>query len=191
MAMTLNAGEVGRQDMFSIFPENIVVVDAENSRVVPHSPEETEALARSILEYGQQQPAVVRKNRRQPCPACQRLWAWSAVTFIDSTLRPANPIKLQCKVLDLNAEEAFVRSIVENNERSSTTPIDDAHAQRRLREEFGWTDRGSASSTSGRSPTSANCGRPCNCPLQSRRKWPMAISQEFSHRPHARAREGP
>jgi ParB-like chromosome segregation protein Spo0J len=50
-------------------------------------------------------------------------------------------VKLQCKVVDCNPEEAFVRNIVENNERAATTPVDDAHNQRRLREEFGWTEQ--------------------------------------------------
>ena len=49
MAMKLNAGETGRQDLFSIFPENIVVIPGENGRKEPHSQEEIESLANSIL----------------------------------------------------------------------------------------------------------------------------------------------
>src|SRR5439155_16635218 len=60
---------------------------------------------------------------------------------INTALRPENPIKLQCKVVDCNPEEAFIRNIVENNERAETTPVDDAHNQRRLREEFGWSEQ--------------------------------------------------
>jgi ParB-like chromosome segregation protein Spo0J len=40
----------------------------------------------------------------------------------------------------INDEEAFRRNIVENRERKETTPIDDAYNQRRLRDDFGWTD---------------------------------------------------
>ena len=53
---------------------------------------------------------------------------------------PDNPMKLKCVVVTVNDEEAFRRNIVENKQRAETTPIDDAFNQRRLREEFGWTD---------------------------------------------------
>ena len=66
MAMKLNAGETGRQDLFSIFPENIVVNPGENGRKEPHSQEEIESLARSILEYTQLEPVVVRRIHKAP-----------------------------------------------------------------------------------------------------------------------------
>ena len=49
-------------------------------------------------------------------------------------------MKLKCCVSIMNDEEALRRSIMENRERSETTPMDDAYNQRRLREECGWTD---------------------------------------------------
>ena len=55
-------------------------------------------------------------------------------------MQPGDPVKLQCKVVDLNPEEAFVRNLAENIERAATTPIDDAHNQRRLREQYGWSE---------------------------------------------------
>jgi ParB family chromosome partitioning protein len=141
MAMQLNAGEIGRGDLFSILPENIVVNEADNGRAVPHSPEEIEALANSILTYGQQQPVVVRRIEDKKVALVSGYGRYKAVRHINSVLRPDSPVKLQCKVVDCNPEEAFVRNIVENNERAATTPVDDAHNQRRLREEFGWTDQ--------------------------------------------------
>jgi len=65
---------------------------------------------------------------------------YTAVKYINTVLQPAAPVKLQCKVMDLNPEEAFVRNLVENIERAATTPIDDAHNQRRLREQYGWSE---------------------------------------------------
>ncbi len=141
MAMQLNAGEIGRADLFSILPENIVVNEADNGRAVPHSPEEIEALATSILTYGQQQPVVVRRIEDKKVALVSGYGRYRAVGHINSILRPDLPVKLQCKVVDCNPEEAFIRNIVENNERAATTPVDDAHNQRRLREEFGWTDQ--------------------------------------------------
>ncbi|HEY7331254.1 MAG TPA: ParB/RepB/Spo0J family partition protein [Gemmataceae bacterium] len=141
MAMQLNAGEIGRADLFSILPENIVVNEAENGRAVPHSQEEIEALANSILTYGQQQPVVVRRIEDKKVALVSGYGRYKAVSHINRVLRLENPVKLQCKVVDCNPEEAFVRNIVENNERAATTPVDDAHNQRRLREEFGWTEQ--------------------------------------------------
>ena len=141
MAMQLNAGEIGRADLFSILPENIVLNEADNGRAVPHSQEEIEALANSILTYGQQQPVVVRRIEDKKVALVSGYGRYKAVGHINTVLRPDSPVKLQCKVVDCNPEEAFVRNIVENNERAATTPVDDAHNQRRLREEFGWTEQ--------------------------------------------------
>ncbi len=140
MSMKLNAGETGRQDLFWIFPENIVVVPSENGRREPHSQQEVEALARSILEYTQLEPVVVRRIEGHKVQLVAGYGRWAAVKYINAVLQPGNPVKLQCKVVDLNPEEAFVRNLVENIERAATTPIDDAHNQRRLREQYGWSE---------------------------------------------------
>lgn len=139
MVMKLNAGEVGRSDMFSFFPEHVLIVHAENSRIVPHTPEEITALAASISQYGQQQPAVVRRINDNKVQLVSGYGRHQAISLLNSQ-NPDKPIKLQCRVLDLNAEEAFVRSIVENNDRKGTNAVDDAHAQRRLRDDFGWSE---------------------------------------------------
>ena len=140
MAMHLNAGEIGRADLFLILPENIVVNKADNGRAIPHSQEEIEALAHSIIDHGQQQPVVVRRIEDKKVALVSGYGRYKAVRHINAVLRPDVPVKLQCKVVDCNPEEAFVRNIVENNERAATTPVDDAHNQRRLREEFGWPE---------------------------------------------------
>lgn len=140
MSMKLNAGEVGRQDMFSVFPEHIIVIPSENGRKVPHSQEEIESLARSIVTYGQQQPVVVRRVNDHKIQLVAGYGRHRAVQFINEELQPDSPVKVQCKVVDCSPEEAFVRNLVENIERAVTTPIDDAHNQRLLREQFGWTE---------------------------------------------------
>lgn len=138
MAMRLDAGEVGRSDLYAFFPEHIVVVHDENSRKVPHTSEEIEALAERIRQHGQQQPAVVRRIQGNKVQLVAGYGRCQAVAWLNERYSPV--IKLQCKVVDLNAEDAFVCSIVENSDRKNTTPIDDAHAQRRLREEFHWSE---------------------------------------------------
>ena len=140
MSMKLNAGEVGRQDMFSVFPEHIIVNPSENGRKVPHSQEEIESLARSIVEHTQQQPVVVRRIEDHKIQLVAGYGRVAAIDYINRKLQPDHPIKVQCKVVDCSPEEAFVRNLVENIERADTTPIDDAHNQRRLREQYGWRE---------------------------------------------------
>ena len=139
MSMKLNAGEIVRQDVFLIDPANIVVVEEKNTRWQPHDDAEIAALAKSFEQEGQLQPVVVRRiadNRVQLVAGYRRYHA--AQQF--NLLHPDQPMKLKCVVSMMNDEEALRRSIVENRERAQTTAMDDAHNQRRLREECGWTD---------------------------------------------------
>ena len=139
MAMKLNAGEIVRQDVYLIDPENIVVVEAQNTRWQPHDDAEIASLARSFEQDGQLQPVVVRRiadNRVQLVAGYRRYHAAQQY----NQLHPDSPMKLKCVVSMMNDEEALRRSIVENRERAQTTAMDDAHNQRRLREECGWTD---------------------------------------------------
>ena len=139
MSMKLNAGDIVRQDVFLIAPENLVVVESQNTRWQPHDDAEIAALARSFEQDGQLQPVVVRRiadNRVQLVAGYRRFHAAQQY----NQLHPDSPMKLKCVVSMMNEEEALRRSIVENRERAQTTAMDDAHNQRRLREECGWTD---------------------------------------------------
>jgi len=140
MAISLNAGDYGRADLFNIAPEDITVNQSENGRLEPHSPEEIESLARSILENGQLQPVIVRRIDDRRVQLVAGYGRHRAVKYINEALQPSSPVKLQCKVMDGNAEEAFVRNLVENLQRADTTSVDDAHNQRRLREQYGWSE---------------------------------------------------
>ena len=113
MAARINAGDVGRGDVFFIAPQEIIVDEKLNGRWTPHDAEAVEDMAKSFEAEGQLQPVQVRK-------------------VADN--------RVQLVLGTVNDEEAFRRNIVENKQRAETTPIDDAFNQRRLREEFGWTD---------------------------------------------------
>lgn len=141
MAIKLDAGEVGRGDIFSISPEHLLYAADLNSRVVPHTDEEIEALAKSIVENGQLQPVLARRVEGHKVQVVAGFGRTRAVAWANANLNPPKPLKVLVRIVDLNAEEAFVRSIVENNDRTNTTPIDDAYAQRRLREEFNWPEQ--------------------------------------------------
>jgi ParB/RepB/Spo0J family partition protein len=139
MAMKLNAGDVGRADEFLIDPKEIEVVDALNGRWQPHATDDVENMVKSFETEGQLQAVQVRRvqdNKVQLVLGYRRYYASKAY----NERHPDNPMKLKCKVVLVNDEEAFRRNIVENRERKECSAMDDAHSQNRLRENFGWTD---------------------------------------------------
>lgn len=141
MAMRIEAGTVGRSDLFHIDPAEIVVDEALNGRYRAHDSEAVEELAKSLLEHGQQQPVQVRRlqdNRVQLVLGYRR---WKASMHINATMNPEKPFKLQCRVVDANAEEAFLRNVIENHHRRECNPMDYAYQHRRLREDHGWEDK--------------------------------------------------
>ena len=125
--MKLNAGDdVGRSDEFLIDPKQILVDDALNGRWQPHDDQAVENMAKSFSEEGQLQAVQVRRvhdNRVQLVLGYRRFTA--AKLFNER--HPEQPMKLKCKVVVVNEEEAFRRNIVENRERAECSPVDDAH----------------------------------------------------------------
>lgn len=141
MAMQLNAGKIGRADLFSILTENIIVDHSLNGRKDGHGEEEVASLAQSILDHGQQQPVVVRRlPHDKTVQLVSGYGRHAAVAYINAHLSPPSPVLLSCRIVECNEEQAFLRNLVENIDRAETTPIDDAHNQRRLREVFGWAE---------------------------------------------------
>jgi ParB family chromosome partitioning protein len=139
VAARINAGDVGRGDVFFIDPPEIIVDEKLNGRWKTHDAEAVEDMAKSFEAEGQLQPVQVRKvadNRVQLVLGYRRHRA----ALLYNQRHPDSPMKLKCVVVTVNDEEAFRRNIVENKQRAETTPIDDAFNHRRLREEFGWTD---------------------------------------------------
>ena len=139
MAARINAGDVGRGDVFFIDPQEIIVDEKLNGRWTTHDAEAVEDMAKSFEAEGQLQPVQVRKvadNRVQLVLGYRRHRA----ALLYNQRHPDSPMKLKCVVVTVNDEEAFRRNIVENKQRAETTPTDDAFNHRRLREEFGWTD---------------------------------------------------
>lgn len=148
MAMKLEAGEVGRLDLFTIFPHEIIVDETKNGRRHPHEQADIEEMCASYeyipkgetLPQGQQTPVVVRRiegNRVKLVLGYRRLRG----AELYNLKHPDAPMKLKCQAVIINDEEAFRRNVVENKDRKGVTPIDDAYNQRRFREEFAWTDK--------------------------------------------------
>lgn len=132
-----------RTDYYLCDPRDIKVdlnENGANSRWAPSSDEFIEQLVKSFEAHGQLQPIQVKRTG----DGSVRLIA--GYNRLQAALRynerhPSKPMKLQAKVLTCNDEEGFVRSILENRERQSTTPMDDAFNHRTLRERFGYKDK--------------------------------------------------
>jgi ParB family transcriptional regulator, chromosome partitioning protein len=139
MSMKLNAGDVVRQDEFLIDPQEILVDDALNGRWQPHDDEAVENMVKSFSEEGQLQAVQVRRIHDNKVQLVLGYRRYNAARLYNER-HADSPMKLKCKVVIVNDEEAFRRNIAENRERAECSPVDDAHNQRRLREGFGWTD---------------------------------------------------
>jgi ParB family transcriptional regulator, chromosome partitioning protein len=139
MSMKLNAGDVGRSDEFLIDPQEILVDETLNGRWQPHDDEAVENMVKSFEGDGQLQAVQVRRVHDNKVQLVLGYRRYNAAKLFNER-HADGPMKLKCKVVIVNDEEAFRRNIVENRERAECSPVDDAHNQRRLREGFGWTD---------------------------------------------------
>lgn len=139
MAIKLNAGEVGRSDLYAFSPECIVVDEKLNGRIDPHEEVAITALVKSFETEGQLQPVQVRRvedNKVELVLGYRR----HAACRKYNELHPDTPIKLKAVIVNVTEEDAFRRNIIENRERKACTPLDDAVNQRRLRDLYNWTD---------------------------------------------------
>jgi len=119
-------------------PEQIVA--ASNSRWdgMPLDPYKVEEMCRDYEKNGQLQAVRVR-----PVGSEFHLvfgFTRHAAALLFNERHPEKAMKLKVISTGANAEEALEQSIAENHVRNATSPMDDAFAQKRLREEFGWTD---------------------------------------------------
>lgn len=139
MAMKIEAGDVKRTELFLIDPQEIVVDQSANGRWQPHAEADIAARVASFEAVGQLEPVTVRRiagNRVQLVFGYLR----HAAALEYNRRHPDATMRLKCTVAQWNDEESLVHNIRENRDRKSTSPVDDAHAQRRLREEHGYPD---------------------------------------------------
>lgn len=143
MAKPITAS-ASRKDMWYVDPRELVINVAENSRnpAFPITEEAIAERAKSMLEQGQLQPIMIRKATDGYHVVLGFTRALAGLLIVEK-LQPCDVGKgfqLKCVLTDANAQEAYARSLAENLERNATTPMDDAYNQRKLREEFGWTE---------------------------------------------------
>lgn len=143
---------LSRQDTFRIAPSD--AKRGRNSRMVP-APDYAETVlkrAQSIAEHGQLQPAEVRRLDDNSLELVAGYTRADAVQLLRDGFTAIDPktgekkeykdekATLWVKVVDVTADEAFLRSITENLQRKDTTDLQEALAQNELRVTQGWTD---------------------------------------------------
>jgi ParB/RepB/Spo0J family partition protein len=121
--------------------EEIIADEELNGRVKKVSQKDIEETAHSILEYGQLQPGRARKIKKGDNKGKYQLsfgfTRYKALKWGNETGLFNPPLPMIVTVVDANDEESFIQNVVENRHRNATTPIDDAHNMRRLREQYG------------------------------------------------------
>lgn len=123
-----------------------VRVNRERSgRVSPATPEEVADLAASIDVFGQLQPVEVVKDSAGNMTLVSGFTRFDAVELLNEQKNTNNTNRVLLWVAvkstkQLNPEDQYVRNIIENKHRRDTTPLDDAHNQQKLRQDYGWTD---------------------------------------------------
>lgn len=153
MATKINAGDdAKRKDFWMVNPFQIVVREELGGRRYERDPNDVASLAVSMLEHGQRQPIEVRRiedNRLQAVFGFTRLAAakliregfdWTDPATGDVVRKHDSEFMVKCVVTDANEKTAFLANLVENAHRRQTSPIDDAHNQHRLRDQYGYSD---------------------------------------------------
>jgi len=113
-----------------------VIEDVPVSKIIPSSRnvrpnfEIVHELANSIKQKGLLQPIVVRSNGE--------LFEIVAGTRRYNACKSLGWRKIVCHVVELNDKEAFEVSIIENLQRKTLNPIDEAYAFKAYVSDFGW-----------------------------------------------------
>ncbi len=145
MATTL-AIQTKRSDRHFANPNDLIVKEELRGRHLPPTDDKIIELAVSMLLEGQQQPINTRRNEKNEVIVVSGFTRTSAARLIRQGFTHEGQeykdenFLLQFIIQDCNDEEAFRRNIVENSHRNQTSPIDDAHNQRRLRDSYGMND---------------------------------------------------
>lgn len=140
MAKHINAGNVGRSDMFKVDPNEIIVDPEMRARWEVPGEDRVLEIADSMFDFGQQQPIICRCR-----PDDKKLVLEAGGTRLEAAkLIVANRDpnwRIEVKVMDHNEEDGFVSAIIENRIRNETSPMDDAVNVRALRERYGKEDQ--------------------------------------------------
>lgn len=128
-------------------PEEIEVKADLNGR---HDAPDPEPLIQSILELGQLQPVIIRREGGRPV-LLAGFNRWRAILTINKEgrtgpMRPdaSVPMRVRAVVRNINEEDGFFSNIAENNIRTQTSDLDDAYNLKRLTEGYGLSEEEAA-----------------------------------------------
>jgi ParB/RepB/Spo0J family partition protein len=110
------------------------------SRFFDHSEKDVMDKVESYKEHGQLTPITARQLADKSLEVYDGFCRLEAALKYNE-LNPKSPMKLKVIVTGDNGENAFVKGLLNNHERKSTSVVDDAFAFKTLREEFGWKDK--------------------------------------------------
>lgn len=132
-----------RQDIYLIDPNDLFVDFSLRGRYnsIP-TQKEIEDLAHSMRDNTQLQHVKIRKNGSDKPKLVWGYTRYQAASWLNENykLEGKERFRLKCINTTCNDEEAIRQNIIENKERHEITAYDDAVNQRRLKEEFGYTD---------------------------------------------------
>jgi len=131
--------KVKRDDLLKVDPKDIFVDENLNGRRFAHTQEDIEGRCNSFEQVGQLQAVEVRRLPNKQLQLTMGYLRYRAAQLYNQR-HPETPMLLKCTLVTCNEIEALQRNIIENRERKKTTPIDDAHNQRNLRDRHGWSD---------------------------------------------------
>ena len=156
MANEAQQGAVKSGVIVKVLPEQLVVKTGENGR---YTEPDRRPLILKIMAAGRVNvPLVVRKIEQNQIQLVAGYGRHAAVTFINAHLTdgvleklieesgqagitvPTQPIKLPVIAETMSAEEAFLRNISENDDRTATTYVDRAFNIRKAIQVFGKTE---------------------------------------------------
>lgn len=143
---------MSRQDTFRVNPSD--VKRGQNARMIEavNYADKVRDRAISIFQHGQLQPVEVRREEDKSLVQSYGFTRRDAVELLRAGFNGIDPATgeekffhlpdctLWVKVVDMTADEAFIRGIKENNERDDVTDLQEALAQSELRTTLGWTD---------------------------------------------------
>jgi ParB/RepB/Spo0J family partition protein len=110
------------------------------SRYFDHSEKDVLAKVESYKENGQLTPITCRQLADKSLEVYDGFCRLEAALKYNE-LNPKSPMKLKVIVTGDNAKNAFIKGLLNNHERKSTSVVDDAFAFKTLREEHGYKDK--------------------------------------------------
>jgi ParB-like chromosome segregation protein Spo0J len=147
VATKINAGGTEKRgDLWFVDPYQVQVSEELRGRRRPPADDAIIEMACSLLEHGQLQPVLTRRDGQGRLVLTLGFTRTAAARLIrdgftdpDGTERRDERFMLKAAVSDCSDQQAFTRNVIENARRNATSDMDDAHNQERLRG-YGMTD---------------------------------------------------